>query len=308
MTLPEAVAGIRWRPGSAEDIDVLTRIQAAADLVDEPGHVITRTDVAEMLDGLDPARAVVVGELEGVPVAMGMLFRPGGGPVRLRGAVKPEARGLGIGRALLRQQIDRAVTTQPDAPALGLRSIGGGGVAPLARRFGFHEVRAFLTMRRDLGRSVVPVPLAEGLRSAPLDPAFDEPLRLVKNEVFRDHWDGLADSPEEWRARTLGPRLDRGLTRVAFDAQDGIAGFVVVWRTEGRPEQAYLPLVGTARVHRGRGVARALLTEVLQTAAAAGSTETRLDVDAASPTGADRVYTAVGFETIQRATIWQLVP
>jgi mycothiol synthase len=308
MRLPEEVAGIRWRPGRADDVDVLTRIQTAADLVDEPDHVITRSDVAQLLAGLDPASAVVVGERDGVPVATGMLFRPGGGPVRIRGAVVPEARGLGIGRALLRQQIDRALAIHPDAPALGLRSIGGGGVAGLARRSGFHEERVFLTMRRDLGRPVVPAPLAAGLRSAPLDPALVEPLRLVKNEVFRDHWNGLADSPEEWRSRAVGPRLDRRLTRIALDDRGGIAGFVVVWRTEEHPGQAYIQLVGTARVQRGRGVARALLTELLRRAAAAGYTEAQLDVDAASPTGADRVYAAVGFEPIQRATIWHLVP
>jgi GNAT superfamily N-acetyltransferase len=305
MTLPEPVAGVRWRAGRADDVDVLTGIQAAADLEDEPNHVVTRSDIAQLLDGIDPGTAVVLGERDGVPVAMGMLVRPGGGPVRVRGAVVPKARGLGIGRALLLQQIDRAGALQPGAPALGLRSIAGGGVAGLARRFGFHDERAFLTMRRDLGGPIAPVPLAAGLRALPLDAALDEPLRLVKNEVFRDHWNGLADSPEEWRSRVLGPGLDRRLSRIALDGRGGVAGFVVVRRTVEDPDRASIPLVGTTRPQRGRGIARALLTAVLQEAAGSGLREAELDVDASSPTGADHVYSAVGFEEIQRATIWQ---
>ena len=306
MTLPEEVAGVRWRPGREGDVDLLTGILVAADRVDAPDHVITRSDVVQTLAGLDPATAVVVGSRDGAPVATGLLFRPGDGPVRLRGAVLPDARGRGIGRVLLRHQIELAAELQPDAPALSLRSIGGGDVAGLARRFGFHEERVFLTMRRDLTRPVAPVPLTAGLRIVRLDPALDEPLRLVKNEVFRDHWNGLVDSPDEWRSRSLGPRLNRDLTRVALDDRGGIAGFVVVWRTTEHPDEAYIPLVGTAREQRGRGIARALLSEVLLNAAAGGLTEAHLDVDASSPTDAVNVYTAVGFEELQRATIWQL--
>jgi mycothiol synthase len=305
MTLPKPIAGVRWRPGADDDLDALTAVLTAAGRVDEPDHVVTRSDVAQTLEGLDTATAVVVGERDGVAVAAGMLFRPGGGPMRLLGAVAPDARGLGIGRTLLGQQIATAAELAPDAPALGLRSIGGGGVAGLAKRFGFQEERTFLTMRRDLAAPVEAEPLVDGLRITRLDPALDESLRLVKNEVFRDHWNGLADTPEEWRARTLGPRLDRDLTRVALDEQGGFAGFVVVWRTAEHPEQAYIPLVGTVRAQRGRGVARALLASVLQAAAAAGFREVQLDVDSGSRTGAVGVYTRVGFAELQRSTVWQ---
>ena len=245
-----------------------------------------------------------MGERNGVPVAFGARFRPGGGPVRLLGAVEPEVRGRGIGRALLQALIDSAAAAAPDAEHATVRSVGGGGVAALARRAGFAPARVFLTMRRDLTRPVEPAVLPAGLRLVPFAPDLDEPLRVVKNVVFRDHWQGLADEPAEWRTRMLGPLLDRDRSWIAADEEGTIAGFVLVHRSDDRPEQAHVPLVGTAKAHRGRGVARALLASALGAAADAGLVEAVLDVDAASPTGADRVYPAVGFEEVARATVW----
>lgn len=304
MEPPPPVAGIRWRAGRADDADVLTAVGVAADRVDVPGRLRTRSDAAQLLAVVDPQRAVLVGERDGRPVAFGARFRPGGGPVRLLGAVDPEVRGRGVGRALLQALLGEAAVAEPDAERATVRSVGPTGVAPLAVRFGFEQVRDFLTMRRDLARPIRSAALPTDLHAVPFEPALDEPLRLLKNDVFQDHWQGLADEPAEWATRMLGPQLQRGASRIAVDSRGAIAGFVLVWRIDDDPEQAHIPLVGTARSHRGRGVARALLTSVLAASAEAGLTEAELDVDAASPTGAPRVYEAVGFEEVSRATVW----
>lgn len=304
MEPPPSVHGVHWRAGRPDDADVLTAIGVAADLVDEPRQPRSRDDAVQLLAVVDPASAVLVGERAGHPTAFGVRFRPGGGPVRLLGAVVPDARGHGVGRALLRAQLDAARVAEPDAERATVRSAGGTGVARLARRSGFTPVRDFLTMRRDLARPVAPVALPAGLRIVPFDAVLDEPLRLMKNAVFQDHWQGLADEPEEWRARVLGPGLVRDASRIALDGAGDVAGFVLVRRAEDHPERAHIPLVGTAKAHRRRGLARALLASALTAAAGAGSTEAELDVDAASPTGAHRVYAALGFEEVSRATVW----
>lgn len=304
MPLPPSVAGVRWRTGRPDDVDALTAIAAAADAVDAPGAVRTREDVAQLLAAVRPDRALVVGEREDAAVAFGIRFRPGGGPVRLLGAVEPGSRGRGVGRVLLASMMEGAAAAEPDAPLMTVRSGGAGGVVPLARRLGFVETRVFLTMRRDFAQPIEPVAVPDGLRLVPFGPELDEPLRIAKNEIFRDHWQGLADDPEEWRIRALGPRLLRDRSRVALDADDGVAGFVVVHRSEDHPRRAHIPLVGTAQAHRGRGVARALLADVLRRSAAAGLADAELDVDASSPTGAHRVYAAVGFSETWRATVW----
>ena len=303
MQPPPSVAGIRWRPGRADDADALTAVGAAADRVDVPGHPRTRDEAEQLLAVVDPSRAVLVGERAGRPVAFGARFRPGGGPVRLLGAVAPEVRGRGVGRALLAALLESARVDEPGAEQATVRSVGG-GVAPLARRSGFAPAREFVTMRRDLALPVESAALPGGLRLAPFEAALDEPVRLVKNAVFRDHWQGLVDGPEEWRSRMLGPQLRRELSRIAVDADGAIAGFVLAWRVDQHPRRVHLPLVGTAAAHRGRGVARALLASMLAAAADAGLTEADLDVDATSPTGADRVYARAAFVEVSRATVW----
>lgn len=303
--LPDEVHGVEWRAGRAADVDDVTAVMAAADVVDDPGHVQGRSDTAELLRVVRPEEAVVVGSRAGAPVAASVVWRPGDGPVRLRGVVVPEERGHGIGRVLLRFQLERAAELHPDAELAGLRTVDGRGPERLARRSGFHEARTFLTMRRSLlgGQEVLPLP--DDLRAAPFDAALDEPVRLAKNAAFRDHWQGLADTAEQWRERVLGPRLDRGLSRIALDADDAVAGFVLIQRVPERPDEAYVPLVGTAPAHRGRGVARSLLTAALGASAQTGLLETALEVDRDSPTGAVELYEAVGYRTVERATVWQ---
>ncbi|GAA2751491.1 GNAT family N-acetyltransferase [Amnibacterium kyonggiense] len=302
---PDEVDGVAWRPGHADDVAELTEIMAAADAVDDPGHMQGVSGTEDLLRVLDPAEAIVIGTRDGTPVAASIVWRPGDGPVRLRGGVAPAARGRGIGRVLLRFQLARAAELHPDAGLAGVRSVDGRGPAAVARRFGFHEARTFLTMRRSLLGGPAVLPLPADLRAVPFDPGLDEATRVAKNAAFHDHWQGVADGPEQWRTRMLGPHLDRALSRIAVDAQGDVAGFVLVQRVPEQPDDAYVPLVGTARAHRGRGVARALLTAALAAAAQEGLLETTLEVDADSPTGAVGVYGAVGYRTVERATVWQ---
>ena len=306
--LPEPAAGVVWRAGTADDADAIADVALAADRVDEPGNERDRSDVLGVLRLVEPRTAVVIGERGGQVVAAGVLFRPGGGPVRMIGAVLPGARDRGIGRALLAAQIAAAEASHPDAPSMTVRAVGRHGVGGLARRAGLGPERVFLTLRRDLTEPVASDELPAGLRAVPFEPALDEAVRVSRNEVFLDHWQATVTGPDEWRDRNLGPRLIRELSSIALDAEGAVAGFVLAWRTPARPGQLHIPLVGTPRAHRGRGVARALLTTTLAGAAAVGLAEAVLDVDAASATGAVGVYEGVGFAETGRATIWSRTP
>ena len=72
------------------------------------------------------------------------------------------------------------------------------------------------------------------------------------------------------------------------------------------PREAWVNTVGTRRAWRGKGVARWLLAEALRRVANADDAFERsiLGVDEENPTGALRLYRALGFEEdVRRVTL-----
>jgi ribosomal protein S18 acetylase RimI-like enzyme len=92
------------------------------------------------------------------------------------------------------------------------------------------------------------------------------------------------------------------LSSIAFDG-DEIAGYVLGYR-DADPTRLYIGQVGARRPWRRRGLAAALLSQVLHSARAAGKDFASLGVDADSPTGAVGVYERVGFTVEARAVTY----
>jgi ribosomal protein S18 acetylase RimI-like enzyme len=67
--------------------------------------------------------------------------------------------------------------------------------------------------------------------------------------------------------------------------------------TNGGPDGSYVSYIGVIDAARGQGVAKALLHTIIADAAARGRDRVGLEVDADSPTGAEGLYTAMGWET-----------
>jgi GNAT superfamily N-acetyltransferase len=69
-------------------------------------------------------------------------------------------------------------------------------------------------------------------------------------------------------------------------------------------EGSYVDYIGVHRRARGRGVAKALLHTAIADAARRGRNRVGLEVDAGSPTGADGLYTSMGWVTDYRTQSW----
>jgi ribosomal protein S18 acetylase RimI-like enzyme len=122
-------------------------------------------------------------------------------------------------------------------------------------------------------------------------------------EAFADHWGSQRRDYSDWVTLTVGSEgFLPDLSVVAFDG-DEIAGYVLSYR-DADPERVYIGQVGVRRPWRRRGVAAALLAQVLRDAAAAGFATASLGVDADSPTGAVAVYERVGFTVENRAVTY----
>ena len=177
--------------------------------------------------------------------------------------------------------------TRPVAP--GERLPGREGV--LVRRVRTHDLGDGTTM-----------PVAEDLQA----------VHRVLERSFADHFNSYRESFSEFVLRLredAGHRWDHWwLATVVVDGTE-IAGGALV-STVLPPDAtgvagSYIDYIGVDRRARGRGVAKALLATVVNDAAGRGRNRVGLEVDADSPTGADGIYTSLGWQTRYVTESWQ---
>ncbi len=225
----------------------------------------------------------------------------GGFRVDATGAVRMDAQGRGFGRDLLAWQFDRAAdlyrSTAPDRPweVHATCAVGDGSAQRLYQRFGMTATRYWFEMVAPTANPSRPA-LAEGLRMAAYRPEFEAELYRAHMAAFADHFGYQARGQADWVALAVGSgTFLPELSRVAFDG-DAVAGYVLSYR-HPEADEVYIGQVGTVRAWRRRGVAGALLADVLAASDAAGRRRASLGVDADSPTGAVSIYERAGFET-----------
>ena len=136
-------------------------------------------------------------------------------------------------------------------------------------------------------------------------------VHRVLEESFQDHFSSYRESFPEFVMRLRedpGHRWDHWwLATVETDEGVIPAGALVcsVLREDaGGFEGSYVDYIGVHRRARGLGVAKALLHTVIADAARRGRNRVGLEVDADSPTGADGLYTSMGWVTDYRTQSW----
>ena len=317
MAMPTGPVGIRWRALTVDDAPLITELAERISARDHPTWSESLEEMHEELthSWVDPAQdGLLALDADGTAVAWGLVVAPPNPESLVRvilfGGVAAEHRGRGIGRELLAWQHSRAchmlATNDATLPAWVL------SYAPdrapehgrLLQRAGFEPARYFTTLEADLALMPAPVAHPDGVRVVPFDSSLSEAAREAKNAAFADHWGSQPASREAWESMQGLPSFRADLSRVAL-AGDKVVGFVVTEINEDDWERAgsrsgYIGLVGTVRAWRGRGLASAMLTDVMQAYRDAGLETAVLDVDTENPTGALGVYTRLGFEPTAR--------
>jgi len=238
----------------------------------------------------------------------------------LTGGVHPAFRRRGLGRRVMDWLEPRAAELvcdrHPDAPIrLSLwAGTPGSGTSRLAEGRGFEPARYFLDLRVDLAswdgsafRSRRPtggsVPLDAG------DPVLAEGVRRAHNESFAEHGASTERDPERWAAQLAAPTFRPLFSRVAYSPEstlpkeDAVDSYVVSGEYE--PGELYVCLVGTRQRARRRGLASALLRDVLHAAKTAGYRTAALSVDAENLSGAARLYERVGFRRMRTDVVYE---
>lgn len=300
-------------------------VAAAADAVDHPTWTTPRSDIADTFDlsHIDHSRDSIIGfAADGTPLVFASSFlhpsRDEKLVVNLHASVLPSVRRHGIGTVVLewllaraRQQLSEASVDLP-AEIKMYSELATTDKQKLAERAGFTAERWFTTMERDMSDAVAEREAPEGIRVVSYSPDFALATLEARNDSFRDHWGSLPSTEESWRKFVEGEYFRPDLTSLALDGER-VVGLCMAsvneddWDALGATH-SYIDLIGVVRSHRGQGLAPLVISRTLAATAAAGLERAVLDVDTASPTGANTLYERLGFAPTSQEVAYVLHP
>ena len=319
--LPALPDGFTARPLTADDIEPIALLMAAAEVVDDTGEHWGAEDLTEFWvnDLVDLERdGVVVCTADGEVVAWATAIAPptfrGSFRVDLEGRVHPSWRGRGIGRALLGWQTGRAgevhAQRHPEATATlaVLTFTTMPSLEALLRRGDFAPSRWYFHMQRPL-TDLPAVPAHDGVDLVPFSWDRDDEVRRAHNAAFTEHHGSSERDEASWRTWFTGQRSFRPDLSVLAVADGAVVAYVLAYVHESDTvatsvQQTELGQIGVLPPARGRGLARATIAAALRAAAGNGCQRAGLQVDSANVTGALRLYEGLGFAVRRTLVSW----
>ncbi|MFN2543588.1 MAG: GNAT family N-acetyltransferase [Actinomycetota bacterium] len=299
--------GYAVRPANRSDLDAVTRVSVACDMLDWGSAAVEAQDILDDWDrpsfDLERDSVVVATEEAGQVVGYGFVATEGD-PVELEGwgAVDPDHQGRGIGALLIeRMEAIAGVHAARADGAVLLRMVVASvntAAAELVQAHGYAPVRSWWHMEADLEAGSEPGPAPDGIRIEPFRAGGDdERIYSVIEESFAEHW-GFSPTPyDEWRRQHLERgSLDPSLWFLAWD-DDRVAGAITAGM---RLEMGWIGELGVLKPWRGRGIAAALLRRTFAEMAARRYGRVGLNVDAQNTTGATALYEKVGMRVMKR--------
>jgi mycothiol synthase len=290
MTLPSGLpTGLTHRPLTLGDANGVFEMMAA-----EQERVIGRVDLEEADIVADWARpshdlgTLSVGVLDGERlVGYAELVGPGRGDA----AVHPDHHGRGIGTWLAQWMQDRARAHGHSEIGMPV-PVGSPGEA-LMRDLGYRvRWNSWVLVQPD-GRELPDRPIPDGYT---IRVAESEGDRRAAHDVIEDaflEWSVRDKQPfDDWSAQVVGrPGFEPWNLRIMVDATgEAVGGLHVVLAGD----TGYVAKVAVRRDQRGRGLARALLTDGFRMAREHGAIRSELSTD--SRTGALDLYLGIGME------------
>jgi mycothiol synthase len=202
---------------------------------------------------------------------------------------------------------ERAAVVADGHPAIMRVSVASDNelLAAEAGGRGFDIVRHFFILEIDLADEP-PVPeWPEEIAVRTYREGDDRTVYDADDEAFRDHWDYVPISFEEWRQFFVASSSFDPTLWFLAEQGDELVGFAIC-RGERRPGTAHVHVLGVRRAWRRRGIAQALLLHAFREFRRRGSARADLGVDAESLTGAVRLYERVGMHVALRTDTYEM--
>ena len=316
LSEPPTIDSASWRPATVDDAAAVSALQQACFAADGGYRLTTEEFRNELADpeislpddtllALDDAGRAVAFVLVKVRSSFDDRMQIFGWDF-----VVPGHRGHGIEDFLLEwyeaRGRERAVEIDPGLPGL-LRTAAYDWQHDRIERLdahGYEPIRYFVELVTNLSQPIEPTVLPEGYAFEAW-PDDSDAIRVLHNEVFEDHWGTEARSPDEWERYFLDEFFRVDLSFIVVGEGVPVAylqssAYPHDFEDRGRSE-AWVETLGTARDHRRRGLASVLINRALREYQSAGFEFAAIGVDSESPTGALRLYEALGFEAEKRS-------
>jgi mycothiol synthase len=175
-------------------------------------------------------------------------------------------------------------------------------------RRGFELTRHAQRMEIELDRASEAPTWPPGVSVTSFQPGDERLFYELHQETFEDSWEPIRESYEEWAHWLLhGPAFVPELWFLAVDADGPAVGLAICHPHETRAGVGWVRILGVRRRSRKQGIGRALLLHSFAAFRERGFPLAGLGVDAASLTGANRLYEAVGMHVSARFDIYEKV-
>jgi mycothiol synthase len=314
LILPE---GFRWRAPSMDDLEAVTQLIQVVDLADIGETDFNENDLRMEWEKTDFNPEEDSWVVETAPDENGVRQIVGYEELWNRsqhslldgdGYVNPDYRGLGIGTVLLRLLEQRArhhlTLAEPDL-RVGVRN-GMSARDEAGRRLheneGYKPIRYFYKMQINLEGEPDEQNWPAGVELRPYQPGQERMIFEATEEAFRDHWGYTPWNYERWLKRNYQQDdFDPGLQFLAW-AGDEIAG---VSLCRMRPEGGWVFQLGVRRPWRQQGLGMSLLRHTFLEFYRRGIARVELGVDAASQTGATRLYERAGMHPVHEFVVYE---
>ncbi|HVF76870.1 MAG TPA: GNAT family N-acetyltransferase [Solirubrobacteraceae bacterium] len=278
-------------PAVADDAAAVTEIVAAVESSLYGQTTFCQADLEDEWSELDLGQDARVVR-DGDRIVGYAAVREKGEVWRVEGYVHPDALGRGLGTLI-------ATGLEEDAGRRGARRVqnsvleADSAARTLLASLGYCDVRVFRELRIALGAAPPAPEWPDGLRVVPFDLEHHaRGFHAAHQEAFADHWDHRPRDFESWSKVHLGSeRFDPTLWCVVRDGDEIAAGTICTGNTYGG---GFVHALFTRRPWRRQGVGAALLADSFGRFWERGERSVGLGVDAASDTGAFRLYERAG--------------